>query len=145
MAPSNFLRLFTIFSLAILNISLDALPANALVVEPGHMARGVNHAHAGIAKKRSNSKQCKPRPVPAISSTSSTTSHHSVAVVANAHLATPAPSSQLSTHETTTTSHSSTPSAAASSSGSCSNKKVGLGWSNHEQSSLHNFVTPCTH
>lgn len=145
MAPSNFLRLFTVFSLAILNISFDALPVNALAVERGHVARGVNHAHAGIAKKRSDSKQCKPRPVtstPAyIPSSSPTTSHYSAA---DGHLASPAPISEPSTHKTTTTSSSPAPSVTPSTSGSYSGSKVALAWSNNEQSSLGNFLSPHT-
>jgi len=146
MAASNFLRLFAIFSLAILNISFDALPVNALAVERGHVARGVNHAHAGVAKKRGESKQCKPRPVTSTPasypSSSPTTSHHSAA---DGHLASPLPISQSSTHKTTTTSSSSpTPSVAPSTSGSYSGSKVALAWSNHEQPSLGNFVTPHT-
>jgi len=145
MAPSNFLRLFTVFSLAILNISFDALPVNALAVERGHVARGVNHAHAGIAKKRGDSKQCKPRPVtstPAyIPSSSPTTSHHSAA---DGHLASPVPISEPSTHKTTTTSSSPMPSVTPSSSSSYSGSKVALAWSNNEQSSLGNFISPHT-
>ena len=150
MAPSNFLRLFAIFSLAILNISFDVLPANALAVERGHMARGVNHAHAGVAKKRGNSKQCKPRPVPnapasSISLTSSTSASTTSHSVADAHLATPAPIPQPSTHKTTTSSsYSPSPSVAPSSSGSYSGSKVALAWSNNEESSLDNFITPHT-
>lgn len=144
MAQSNFLRLFAVFSLAILNISFDALPVNALAVERDHMVRGVNHAHAGVAKKRGDSKQCKPRPVtstPAPAYTPSTSSHHSTAA---AHLATPASVSQPSTHKTTATSSSSTPSVAPPSSGSSSGSKVGLAWSNNEEGSLGNFITSHT-
>jgi len=146
MAASNFLRLFAIFSLAILNISFDALPVNALAVERGHVARGVNHAHAGVAKKRADSKQCKPRPVTTTTpasypSSSPTTSHHSAA---DGHLASPVPISESSTHKTTTSS-SPTPSVTPShSSGSYSGSKVALAWSNHEQPALPNFITSHT-
>lgn len=143
MAQSNFLRLFAVFSLAILNISFDALPVNALAVERGHMARGVNYAHAGVTKKRADSKQCKPRPVTSTPAyTPSTSSHHSTA---DAHLATPASVYQPSTHKTTATSSSSpTPSVAPPSSGSSSGSKVGLAWSNNEEGSLGNFITSHT-
>jgi hypothetical protein len=117
---------------------------NALAVEPARIARGVNHA--GIAKKRSASKHCKPRPIPSalqsVSSAPVTTSHHPTA---HGNAAMPTPSSQLSTYKTTTMPPSSTPSAAASSGGSCGSQKVGIAWSNNEEQSLPNFVTPCTH
>jgi len=149
MAPANFLRLLAVFSLAILNISFDVLPANALAVERGHMARSINHAHAGLAKKRSNSTgKCKPRPVssasPSMPANSNPPSAPAVSssmppnVVHNVTPATPSPTT------TTTTSsapaQSPTPNTAPSSSGG----KVALAWSNLEEASLDNFITAST-
>jgi len=137
MAPVNFARLLAIFSLAILNISFDTLPANALSVDRGHMARGISHAHAGVAKKRGDSpKQCKPRPtVPTTSikpdvSFSSTSAHS---------YDTPAPVSHASP-QTTTSSILPQSSSAPSSSGPSYGTKAGLAWSNNEETSLCNFI-----
>ncbi len=149
MAPANFLRLLAVFSLAILNISFDVLPANALAVEGGHMARSINHAHAGFAKKRSNpAGKCKPRPVPNASPSMPPNSNpHPAPAVSSSmppnvvHDATPAPHSPTTT--TTTSSapaQSPTPNTAPPSSGG----KVALAWSNLEEASLDNFVTAST-
>jgi hypothetical protein len=140
MAPLNFARLLAIFSLAILNISFDTLPANALSVDRGHMARGINHAHAGVAKKRGGSpKQCKPRP-----STPATSIKPGVlSSSAPAHYyATSTSVSQSSPHTTTSSQlpqSSSTPSSSGTSSGTSS--KAGLAWSNNEETSLCNFLS----
>ena len=121
MAPANFLRLLPIFSLALLNISFGTLPANAIAVERGHMARGINHAHVNVAKKRGNSPgQCKPRPgVPA-----SSTYDNLVAI-----------SSSVSPSQSQPS-----PTPTPTSSGSSSNGKLTLMWSNNEQNSMCNFA-----
>ncbi|KAI0003012.1 glycosyl hydrolase catalytic core-domain-containing protein [Russula compacta] len=125
MALVKSLRLLSVFSLAILNISFEALPANALTVDRGHIGRSPNHPHAGIAKKRGSSpRKCKPR---ATSAPTSSLSDH-VAVVTTTSLM-------------TTTSPQPTASTTASSSGST---KPGLAWSNPEEQSLHNFITEHT-
>jgi hypothetical protein len=149
MAPASFFRLLTVFSLAVLNVSFNTLPANALAVEHGHMARNMNHAHAGVAKKRrDSSKQCKPRPVSSVSSSispdvspSPSISQHSSANVALAHPATPVSVSHSSSHTTTASSQSPTHYVAASGN---SGGKVCLGWSNLEEGSMGNFITSKT-
>jgi len=142
MAPANFLRLLAVFSLAILNISFDVLPANALAVERGHMARSINHAHAGFAKKRSNQTgKCKPRPVPNASPSMPPNSSPSPAPANVVHNATPAPNSQPTTTTTSSTpAQSPTPNTAAPSGG----QKVALAWSNLEEASIDNFITAST-
>ena len=130
MAPVNFARLLAIFSLAILNISFDTLPANALSVDRGHMARGINHAHAGVAKKRGDSpKQCKPRP----SAPTTSIKPNVLSTSAPAHYyATPASVSPSSPHTTTSSQlpqSSSAPSSSGTSDGGSS--KAGLAWSNN--------------
>jgi hypothetical protein len=140
MAPVNFARLLAIFSLAILNISFDTLPANALSVDRGHMARGINHAHAGVAKKRGDSpKQCKPRP----SAPTTSIKPNVLSTSAPAHYyATPASVSPSSPHTTTSSQlpqSSSAPSSSGTSDGGSS--KAGLAWSNNEETSLCNFLS----
>lgn len=125
MAPTNFLRLFTIFSLALLNVSFGTLPVNALAVERGHMARGINHAHAGVTKKRrDSSKQCKPRPSAPASSKAPT--HNNVVVP------TSTPVSQTQTQP------SPTPTSSGSSDNPSGGSKVMGAWANNEQSSFCN-------
>jgi hypothetical protein len=132
MVPANSLRLLSIFSLALLNISFGTVPANALAVERSHMARGINHVHANVAKKRRDKPaQCKPRPTaPSYSSS----------------LATPSPVSQpppnsIAASSPQSAEPSSTPSATPSSSGSSGSAKIILMWSNEEQSSICKFLT----
>jgi hypothetical protein len=131
MAPVNFVRLLTVLSLALLNISFGTLPTNALAVEHSHMARGINHAHAGVAKKRGDSpKQCKPRPT-------ATPSTQPVAAYTPPASPTPSHSSSPSTSSSQVSNNYNPPSS-GSSSGS---GKVGLDWSNWEEMSLCNFIT----
>jgi|SRR5712671_1157554 len=132
MALINFLRLFSIFSLAILNISLSALPVDALAVERGHIGRGLNHAHAGLAKRNDSSGRCRPRPISSSPDLSPTPHPY------HAPSSQPAPASHSSSHTTSssTTSHSHQPS------GSTSISKFGISWSNHEEQSITNVITP---
>lgn len=122
MALVKSLRLLAVVSLAILNISFEALPANALNVDRGHIGRSPNHLHAGIAKKRDGAK-CKPR---ATSAPTSSYSDHAAVATPTSYMTT------TSSHPTTST----TPSSGSA--------KPGLAWSNPEQQSLHNFITKDT-
>jgi hypothetical protein len=150
MAPVNFARLLAIFSLAILNISFDTLPANALSVDRGHMARGINHAHAGVAKKRGDSpKQCKPRPSapttsikPNVLSTSAPAHYYATPASvspSSPHTTTSSPSSPHTTTSSQLPQSSSAPSSSGTSDGGSS--KAGLAWSNNEETSLCNFLS----
>ncbi|KAI0254316.1 glycosyl hydrolase catalytic core-domain-containing protein [Lactifluus subvellereus] len=137
--------LFTVLSLAILNVSFNSLPTYALAVERDHIARGFNHAHVGIAKKKrtGSSKRCKSRltglpvvsPAAAVPSSSSTTTYTPSPTPA---AASPKPQADKAT---TTSSPVPVTTPAPSSSG---NHKVGLAWSNGEQSALSKFQSPHT-
>ncbi|KAH9963159.1 glycosyl hydrolase catalytic core-domain-containing protein [Russula dissimulans] len=124
----NFLRLFSVFSLAVLNISFSALPVDALAVDRGHIGRSPNHAHAGLAKRNGSSARCRPRPTSTSTSTGSSTSPA---------LGTPTytPHTTTTTTTTTTTSHPSTSSTPNNLS------KFGISWSNMVERSIRNVIT----
>lgn len=130
MAPVKFL--LTVVSLAILHASFDALSVNALSVERSHVGRDFSHVHAEIAKKRADSKKCRPRPTSASQSPAPTTYH---AANTNANYAPSSNSSKPA--ETTSSSQPASTNAPASS----INSKVMYAWSNGEQGSLNNFMT----
>lgn len=148
MAPTKFINFLAVVSFAVFSISLAPLSANALAVERAHVARNPNYAHAGIAKKKrgESAKRCKPRP-----STSSHTSQPAYTPPAAA----PHPPPPATTHHTssssttkphpppTSTSHTShTPAVTPYVSSGAG--KVGLAWSNNEQSAICNFKTSQT-
>jgi hypothetical protein len=114
---------FLLLSLALLHASFDALPVNALAVQHGHVARGLGHAHADIAKKRDSSKQCRPRPTSAAANIVATT--------------TPLPYSAPSSKPSQTAQSTAPPSTSTPSS-SGGGKRL-LAWSNNEESSLRHF------
>ena len=127
MALLKFLHILTVVSLAVLHVSFDALPVNALSLEHG---RDLSHAHIEIAKKRGqphSSKKCRPRPSSASQSPIVSTTYNSNS----------APSSNPSKPTSTTSSKSAPTNAPASSTGS----KVMFPWSNNEQRSIPNFAT----
>ncbi|KAI0269224.1 glycosyl hydrolase catalytic core-domain-containing protein [Gloeopeniophorella convolvens] len=178
MAPIKFLNLLAISALAILATSFNAVPVNALSVEHRHAARSVNHAHAGIAKKKrdGSTRRCKPRTSTSIASVATSTTHTSVPSthISSSHVSSssaapppPPPKSSSSSHTTESAAPSSSaehttasPHPSSSSSHSTSSNKptatpvippppssgggggkVGLTWSNNEESSLPNFKT----
>ncbi|KAI9448274.1 glycosyl hydrolase catalytic core-domain-containing protein [Lactarius indigo] len=143
MAPTKFINFLAVVSFAIFYISLT--PAtNALAVERAHVARNLNYAHAGIAKKKrgESTKRCKPRP------STSTSSHSS-----NPPAYTPPPSHHHSSSSSTTTKPNPPPTTSSSSTShtpavtpqvSSGSAKVGLAWSNNEQSAICHFKTAQT-
>ena len=145
MSPTKFINLLALIPFAVFCLSLNSISANALAVERTHVARNLNYAHAGIAKKRrsdSLKKRCKPRP--------HSTSHPSSTSTSLPHVPpspspTPSPSSQhesKSTHSSSPSSSSPTPTPHVDiSSGS---GKLVIPWSNNEQSSLCNFRSSST-
>ncbi|KAH9062101.1 glycosyl hydrolase catalytic core-domain-containing protein [Lactarius vividus] len=141
MAPTKFINFLAVVSFAVFYISLTPLTANALAVERAHVARNLNYAHAGIAKKKrgESTKRCKPRP--------STSSHSSQPPAYTPPPASSHHTSSLSTtkpHPPPTTSSSSTshsPSVTPQVHVSSGTGKVGLAWSNNEQSAICHFKT----
>ncbi|KAH8999352.1 glycosyl hydrolase catalytic core-domain-containing protein [Lactarius akahatsu] len=141
MAPTKFINFLAVVSFAVFYISLTPLSANALAVERVHVARNPNYAHAGIAKKKrgESAKRCKPRP-----STSShspqptytpppTTSHHSSSSSSS--------SSTTKPHPPPTSPTSTSYASVATPHTSSRTGKVGLAWSNNEQSAICHFKT----
>ncbi|KAI9466774.1 glycosyl hydrolase catalytic core-domain-containing protein [Lactarius psammicola] len=141
MAPTKFINLFAVVSFAVFYISLTPIAANALAVERAHVARNLNYAHAGIAKKKrdSSTKRCKPRP------SSSSSTHHSKPPAY-----TPPPSHTSSSSSTkphpppSTSSSSSSHTPAVTPHVSTGSNKVGLAWSNNEQPAICNFKSSQT-
>lgn len=149
MAPTKFLNFVAIVSFAVFYISLTPISANALAVERAHVARNLNYAHAGIAKKKRDnhnpSKRCKPRPTssslppsttppPAYTPSSPSPSPQPSS--------SPAPSPQPESSSTPTySSSSSSYSPAATPASSSGIGKVGIDWSNNEEGNLCNFKT----
>ncbi|KAI0049560.1 glycoside hydrolase family 128 protein [Auriscalpium vulgare] len=138
MAALKFFNLLALSSLALVALSFNAAPVNALATDHRHIARSINHAHNGVAKKKRDSKRCKPR------TASSSLVSSSAPASSTAHSSTAA--ATTTTH--TTTKSSSTAKAAAttaSSGGSAGGNsfkgKVGLSWSNGEQGTLSHHVS----
>ncbi|KAH9045653.1 glycosyl hydrolase catalytic core-domain-containing protein [Lactarius pseudohatsudake] len=149
MAPTKFINFLAVVSFAVFYISLAPLSANALAVERAHVARNPNYAHAGIAKKKrgESAKRCKPRP--------STSSHSSQPAYTPPPATAPHPpaSSHHTSSSSTTKPH--PPPATSSSTShapavtpqahvSSGTGKVGLAWSNNEQSAICHFKTSQT-
>ncbi|KAH9007065.1 glycosyl hydrolase catalytic core-domain-containing protein [Lactarius hatsudake] len=140
MAPTKFINFLAVVSFAVFYISLTPLSANALAVERAHVARNPNYAHAGIAKKKrgESAKRCKPRP--------STSSHSSQPAYTHP----PASPHPPASHHTSSTSKPHPPATSSSSTShapavtphtSTGAGKVGLAWSNNEQSAICHFKT----
>ncbi|KAH9050044.1 glycosyl hydrolase catalytic core-domain-containing protein [Lactarius hengduanensis] len=147
MAPTKFINFLAVVSFAVFCISHAPLSANALAVERAHVARNPNYAHAGIAKKKrgESAKRCKPRP--------STSSHSSQPAYTPPPVAAPHPptsshhtssSSTTKPHPPPATSSSSSHAPAVTPQVSTGTGKVGLAWSNNEQSAICNFKTSQT-
>ena len=146
MAPAISINLFAIVSLALFSISLSPIAANAVSLEQAHVARNLHHAHAGVAKKKRDgpAKRCKPRPTSSTPTPSNTP--------ANTPPSNPSPSDTTSSTNTPYASPSPTPTTSSSSSPSPTSTptsgstvgKVGISWSNNEETSLCNFASPST-
>lgn len=141
MAPTKFINFLAIVSFAVFYISLTPIGANALAVERAHVARNLNYAHAGIAKKKRDnhnpSKRCKPRP------SSSSLPPSSSAPPPAYTPSPPSPSPQPSSSSTPTPSSSSSSYVPATTPASSSGMgKVGIDWSNNEEGDLCNFKSP---
>jgi len=140
-----------IVSFALFYVSLTPIAANALSVEPAHVARGFSHAHAGIAKKKRDgpSKRCKPRPSSSTSPPASTPGYTPAYTPPSTPSSTDLPTTTSSPPAVTpssspssTTTTSSPPAGTPASNGS---KKVGVSWSNGEETSLCNFASGNTY
>jgi hypothetical protein len=127
MALVKFFRILTVVSLAVLYTSFDVLPVNALAVEHAHLGRGLGHAHADIAKKRGDSKKCRPRPSSASQSPAAVT-YQPTTTASSPKSSQPAQSSSSSQPAPTNAS----PSTLSS--------KIMYPWSNNEQPSIKNFI-----
>lgn len=141
MAPTRLINFLTLVSFAVFYVSLTPTAANALAVERAHVARNLNYAHAGIAKKKRGnpSKRCKARPSDSTPTPSSTP--------ADTPAYTPAYTPASSSPQPTTSSSSSTSSSYAPASTPASSSGMGpvlIDWSNGEQSSLCNFKSSHT-
>jgi hypothetical protein len=150
MAPAISINLLAIVSFALFYVSLTPIAANALSVERAHVARNFNHAaHAGIAKKKRDgpSKRCKPRPSSSTPPPSSTPANTPAYTPPSTPTPTPGPTDLPTTSYSSTGTPSSSPPPTTSSSssptptsGSSGVGKLGIGWSNGEETSLCNFV-----
>jgi hypothetical protein len=124
MAPVKFVHLLAVLSFAIFQVSFVTLPANALAVERGHIAR--DHVHAGIIKRGSgSSKRCKPRKgndKPPVTYPNNNSTIHD------------------NTHKTTTSTTATPPHQTPTYTPSGGTKRILL-WSNTVESSLKNFIS----
>ncbi len=138
MAPTKFINFLAVVSFAVFYISLTPIAANALSVERAHVARNLNYAHAGIAKKKrsGSTKRCKPRPTTSLSSSSS---HSSKPPAYTPPSSSPHPPSSSKPHSSTTTSSTTSHTPVVTPHVSSGSNKVGLAWSNNEQPSICNF------
>lgn len=143
MALTKFVNFFAVVSFAVFFISLTPIAANALAVERAHVARNLNYAHAGIARKKQDEKRCKPRPstsTPSTHKSTATPSEHSSPSTHNppSH-STSSSSPKPPSHPTTSSPH---PPAATTD--GFPRAIVGLGWSNHKQPNLCHFTSKYT-